>query len=227
MARRQIRFDPQLSGWLADRPAARATRRAMPVALASAEQARRAAAGTPSHRRPASSAMACLVTPSVPVDVALRSSAVCPPGRRLEPRRCGSTKNISSLRITEPLKSITASRRHTGPIRSAGADAQARSPRPVSRTAACASRSRPGGLRLREPPRPAAGRCRPWITRVRPAEQQHLRRSRRAGPRAPRCAATGSPPAAGSRRRLVRRSRNSVGSGAARPVQQPHRRAFA
>ena len=64
--------------------------------------------------------------------------ARCGPAVDGSKRRVRWMKNISSLRITDPLKSMTASRRHTGPIMSAGSTR-----RPVSsassRTAACAS----------------------------------------------------------------------------------------
>ena len=61
----------------------------------------------------------CLIAPSVTVNVAPFQAGVTR-WSTARTGRSGSTKNISSLRITEPLKSNTASRRHTGPISSAG-----------------------------------------------------------------------------------------------------------
>ena len=85
-------------------------------------------------------------------------------------RRVRCTKNISSLRMTDPLKSMTASRRHTGPIMSAGST---RSPvsSSSSRTAASGSVSpcwaAPPTVNHHRGAGPSV------VRRIGPAEQQH------------------------------------------------------
>ncbi len=102
---------------------------------------------------------------------------------RSAPGRCGPsptvrnasvrcTKYISSLRITDPLKSMTASRRHTGPTTSPGAT---RSPvsSSSSRTAVCDNDSPTWAAPPMVNHQRGAGVAPPDSRRIRTAQQQH------------------------------------------------------